>query len=198
MDWRTPRDLSPPLSESSPIHLDGATSHLKSELRWLGYWFTPCLTTTLHFTKRLPKAQATFVVVKSLFPPGMGLRLFICHMLASSPLFPMLTYAGVVLTPTAHVLQIMFSFWDKVQRWTTKCFLCTPTDIVGYRGRPTASRPPTSIEKEVGHSESSVLPPGNQPKCHSPPLLGPNALTTSHLPSPAPPPGKECRKTSPT
>jgi len=75
-----------------------------SELRWLGYWFTPSLTTTPHFTKRLAKAQAAFMAVKRLSPPGMGLLPFLCHRLASSLLCPILTYGGENFTPSAHAV----------------------------------------------------------------------------------------------
>jgi len=54
--WRTGRDRGP--VDRSPIHLDGSIFHPKDEVRWLGYWFTPSLSTTPHFTKRLAKAQA--------------------------------------------------------------------------------------------------------------------------------------------
>jgi len=79
--WRTIKDRGP--IPRSPIHLDGAVFHPKDEVRWLGYWFTPSISSTPHFTKRLAKAQAAFVAVKRLSPPGMGLPPFLCHRLGT-------------------------------------------------------------------------------------------------------------------
>jgi len=126
--WRTNRDRGP--ISHSPIHLDGSIFPPKDEVRWQGYWFTPSFSTTPHFTKRLAKAQAAFVAVKRLSPPGMGLPLFLCHRLASWLLFPILSYGADTFKPTVHMTRKLSAFWHKVQRWTTNCFACTPTDIL--------------------------------------------------------------------
>jgi len=126
--WRTNRDRGP--VSRSPIHLDGSIFPPKDEVRWLGYWFTPSISTTTHFTKRLTKAQAAFVAVRRLSPPGMGLPPFLCHRLASSLLFPILSYGADVFRPTVHMTRKMSAFWHKIQRWSTNCFACTPTDIL--------------------------------------------------------------------
>ena len=112
--WRTTRDRGP--VSCSPIHLDGSIFPPKDEVRWLGYWFTPSFSTTPHFTKRLAKAQAAFVAVKRLYPPGMGLPPFLCHRLASSLLFLILSYGADTFKPTAHMSRKLSSFWHKVQR----------------------------------------------------------------------------------
>jgi len=126
--WRTNRDRGP--VSRSPIHLDGLIFPPKDEVRWLGYWFTPSISTTPHFTKRLARAQAAFVAVKRLSPPGMGLPPFLCHRLASSLLFPILSYGADTFKPTVHMIRKLTAFWHKVQRWTTNCVACTPTDIL--------------------------------------------------------------------
>jgi len=126
--WRTNRDRAP--ISHAPVHLDGSVFKPKDEVRWLGYWFTPSMSTTTHFTKRLAKAQAAFVAVKRLSPPGMGLPPFLCHRLASSLLFPILTYGADVFTPTYHMTRKLAAVWHKVQRWMTNCFTCTPLDIL--------------------------------------------------------------------
>jgi len=74
---RSPRDSRSPTWTTSVFTPKG-------EVRWLGYWFTPLISTTPHFVKRLAKAQAAFVAVKRLSPPGVGLPPFLCHRLASS------------------------------------------------------------------------------------------------------------------
>jgi len=126
--WRTKRDRGP--ISRAPIHLDWSVFTPKKEVRWLGDWFTSSLSTTPHFVMRLAKAQAAFVAVTRLSPPGMGLPLFLCHWLASSLLFPILSYGADTFTPTAHMTRKLPVFWHKVQRWTTNCFVCTPTDIL--------------------------------------------------------------------
>ena len=88
------------------------------------------MSTTPHFTKRLAKAQAAFVAIKRVSPPGMGLPPFLCHRLASSLLFPVLRYGVDVFVPSSHMVKKHAVFWHKVQRCTTNCFLSTPTDIL--------------------------------------------------------------------
>ena len=128
INWRKNRDRDP--ISNAPVHLDGSVFTPKSEVRWLGYWFTPSNSTTPHFVKRLAKAQAAFVVVKRLSPPGIGLPPFLCHRLASSLLFPLLSYGADIFTPTVHMVRKLSVFWHKVQRWTTNCFMSTTTDIL--------------------------------------------------------------------
>ena len=126
--WRTNRDRDP--ISNVPVHLHGSLFTPKSEVRWLGYWFSPSISTTPHFVKRLAKAQAAFVAVKRLSPPGIGLPPFLCHRLASSLLFPILSYGADAFVPTVHMVRKLSVFWHKVQRWTTNCFMSTPTDIL--------------------------------------------------------------------
>ena len=64
--WRTIRDRSP--VSHSPVHLEGSIFPRQKMVRWLGYWFTPSISTTPHFTMRLAKAQAGFVAIKRLSP----------------------------------------------------------------------------------------------------------------------------------
>jgi len=126
--WRTNRDRDP--ISNAPVHRDGSVFTARGEVRWLGYGFSPSISTTPHCVKRLAKAQAAFVAVKPLSPPGIGLPPFLCHRLASSLLFPILSYGADVFMPTAHMIRKLSVFWHKVQRWTTNCFMSTPTDIL--------------------------------------------------------------------
>jgi len=123
--WRTNRDRGP--ISHAPIHLDGAIFTPKDEVRWLGYWITPLISTTTHFVKRQAKAQAAFVAIKRFAPPAMGLPPFLYHRLASSLRFPILSYGADTFLPTVHMTRKLSAFWHKVQRWTTKSFSCTPT-----------------------------------------------------------------------
>jgi len=110
--WRTNRERGP--ISKAPIHLDGSFFKPKAEIRWLGYWFTPSISITPHFVKRLAKAQAAFVTVKRLSPLGMGLPPFLCHRLASSLLFPILSYSSDTFTPTVQMTRKLSAFWHKV------------------------------------------------------------------------------------
>ena len=63
----------------------------------------------------------------------MGLPPFLYHRLASSLLFPILSYGADTFKPTVHMTRKLSAFWHKVQRWTTNCFSCTPTDILAVK-----------------------------------------------------------------
>ena len=62
--WRTPlrRDLAGAPSRP-PICLDGQIFASLPCVRWLGYWFTPNLASSAHFSKRLGLAQGAFTTV---------------------------------------------------------------------------------------------------------------------------------------
>jgi len=126
--WRTASDRDPVCP--SPIYLDGSIFPPKNEVHWLGYWFTPSLATTPDFTKRLAKAHMAFVAVKRLSPPGKGLPPFLCHWLASSLLFHILSYGADTFRPSVHMLRKLSAFRPKVPRWATNCFSCTSSDIL--------------------------------------------------------------------
>jgi len=159
--WRTNRDKDP--ISNAPIHLDGSVFTPKAEVRWLGYWFTPSISMTPHFVKRLAKAQPAFVAVKRLSPPGIGLPPFLCHRLASSLLFPILSYGADAFSPTVHMTRKLSAFWHKVQRWVTNCFMCTPTDILAVE----ACLPPLELlltyKRRLAHLRILCSPPEINP-----------------------------------
>lgn len=88
--WRTPRDRES--TSRSAISLDGTLFHPSATVRWLGYWFTPSMETTIHFQRRLSLAQGAFAAVRQLSPPGMALAPHMCRRLASGLILPILTY----------------------------------------------------------------------------------------------------------
>jgi len=126
--WRTPSQRTP--ISMAPIVLEGHLFHPSEVVRWLGYWFTPALSPTHHFRHRLSLAQAVFSFVKRLSSPGVGVRPFQCHRIATGLLCPILMYGADLLTPTYTALRGMNSFWHRVQRWTTNNFFSTPTSIL--------------------------------------------------------------------
>ena len=178
--WRTNRD-SDPIS-NTPVHLDGSVFTPKSEVRWRGYWFTPSISTTPHVVKRLAKAQAAFVAVKPLSPPGMGLPPFLCHRLASSLLFPLLSYGADVFLPTVHMSRKLSVFLHKVQRWTTNCFVSTPTDILAIE----ACLPPLvlllSYKRRLAHLRIMCSPPEITPATARLPLSVQTPFLHRHSP----------------
>jgi len=159
--WRMTRDRGPICN--APVHLDGSLFTPKGEVRWLGYWFSPSISTTPHFVKRLAKAQAAFVAVKRLSPPGIGLPPFLCHRLASSLLFPILSYGADVFTPTAHMIRKLSVFWHKVQRWTTNCFMSTPTDILAIEACLPALGLLIAYKRRLAHLRILCSPPEINP-----------------------------------
>jgi len=158
---RTNRDKAP--ISNAPIYLDGSVFTPKGEVRLLGYWFTPSISTTPHFVKRPAKAQAAFVAVKRLSPPGIGLPPYLCHRLASSLLFPILSYGADAFVPTVHMTSRLAAFWHKVQRWTTNCFMSTPTDILAIE----ACLPPLDLligyKRRLAHLRIICSPPEINP-----------------------------------
>jgi len=126
--WRTPSQRTPPSTAS--IEQEGHLLHLFGVVRWLGYWFTPALSSTHHFRHRLSLAQAIFSFVKRLSSPGAGVRPFLCHRIATGLLRSILTYGADLLTPTHTTLRGMNSFWHNVQRWPTNNSFSIPISIL--------------------------------------------------------------------
>src|SRR5437868_5746468 len=69
--WRMTRNRAP--ISSAPVCLNNSLFHPSSLVHWLGYWFTPSMDTTPHFTQRQALAQGAFATVKQLFSLGSDL-----------------------------------------------------------------------------------------------------------------------------
>lgn len=95
-------------------------------VRWLGYWFTPAIHTTLHFLKRLALAEATFTTVRRLSTAGKGLSSWCNRQLVFGAILPILTYGRNPFTPDSSTTKKLDAFWHKVLRWTTNSFCMTP------------------------------------------------------------------------
>src|SRR5207237_6311060 len=118
--WRIIRDGAP--ISSAPVCLDGLLFHPSSLLCWLGYWFTPSMDTTPHFTKRLALAQGAFATIKQLSSPGAGLPPYLNRRLAIGLLLPILTYGCDLFSPNMSMQNKMTVFWNRVMRCITNCF----------------------------------------------------------------------------
>jgi len=127
--WRTPSQRHSRKC-LSPIQIKGELFRPRDSVRWLGYWFTPPLDSSAHFSRRLALAQAVFALIRRLRPPGTGLALYLCHRLATSLIAPILLYGADLFTPSVGASPRLHIFWHKLQRWTTNCFSATPTGIL--------------------------------------------------------------------
>jgi len=98
------------------------------------------------------------------------------HCLASSLLFPILSYRGHIFHPTAPMARKMAVFSQKVQRWCTNCFACTLTDILVIE----AYLPPLDLllayKKQLANLRLLCSPPEINPTMAS---LAPSVQTTS-------------------
>jgi len=82
---RGPHSRGIPLSPAPPsICLDRQLFPPLHCVRWLGYWFTPNLASSAHFSKRLRLAQGAFATVKGLSLPGSSLSPHLAYRLAIS------------------------------------------------------------------------------------------------------------------
>jgi len=140
IDWRTPSQRHSPKC-ASPIQIKGELFHRQDSVRWLGYWFTPALDPSAHFSRRLALAQGAFALVRRLSPPGAGLAPYLCHRLATSLIAPIVLYGADLFTPSVGTTNCLNSFWHNVQRWTTNCFSATHTGILSIE----SSLPPVSL-----------------------------------------------------
>jgi len=127
--WRTPSQRHSELC-LLPIQLDGEIFHPRDSLRWLGYWFTPTLSTSTHFSHRLALAPGAFALIRRLSPLGAGLAPYLCHRLATSLVARILLHGADLFTPNAGSFPRLNTFWHKVQRWATNCFSSTPISIL--------------------------------------------------------------------
>jgi len=69
--WRTPKDHSD--VSFAPIVINDILFSPSQAVRWLGYWLTPTIQSSIHFRRRLALAQASFTPVQQLSVAGKGL-----------------------------------------------------------------------------------------------------------------------------
>jgi len=75
--WRTPSQKTPHVC--APIKLHRQLFHPSRARRLLGYWLSPSLNSSHHFSNHLSLAQASFSFVKPLSSPGARARPCLCH-----------------------------------------------------------------------------------------------------------------------
>ena len=121
--WRTTRSNEPPCS--LPVQLEDQLFNPQSNLKWLGFIFTPAFDSRSNFSRRYTLANAALPTIRDLSPPGMGLPPYICLSLACLLLAPILLYGSAVWNPPRSIMGPMSVFWHRVCRWITNCFSST-------------------------------------------------------------------------
>jgi len=160
--WRTPSQRHSEVC-LSPIQLDREPFHPRDSLRWLGYWFTPTLSPSTHFSRRRAQAQGAFTLIRHLSPPGTGLAPYGCHRFARSLVGPILLYGVDLFTPNAGSLSRLNTFWHKVQTWATNCFSSTPIGILAIESCLPAVPLLVLQRQRLAALQTVCSPPGVKP-----------------------------------
>jgi len=160
--WRTPSQRHSQKS-LSPIQPDGDIFHPCDSLRWLGYWFTPTLSSSTHFSRRLALAQGAFALVRCPSPPGAGLAPSLCHRFATSLVAPILLYGADLFMPNMGSFTRVSTFWHKVQRWATNCFSSTHIGILAIESCLHPIRLLVSQKQSLGALRTVCSPPSVNP-----------------------------------
>ena len=121
---------------------------------------------------------------KRLSPPGIGLPPILWHRLASSLLFPILSYGVDVFKPTVHMTRKLSAFWHKVQRWSTNCFTCTPTDILAVEAWLPSLDLLLAYKRRLVSLRVMCSPPGINPGGSPTPSLPPDTVAVPPCPRP--------------
>jgi len=109
-------------------------------VRWLGYWLTPTLHSSVHSLRGLALAKASFTTIRQLSAAGKGLSSWCNRKLVFGAILPILTYGCDLFVSDTATLKKFNSFWHVVLRCTTNCFYTTALRAL-YRE---ASLPPIS------------------------------------------------------
>ena len=136
--WRTLKDRSD--ISFTPIVINDMLFPSSQVVRWLGYWLTRTLHSSVHFLRRLALAKASFTTIRQLSAAGKGLSSWCHRKLVFGAIFPILTYSCDLFVPDAATRRKFNAFWHVVLRWTTNCFYTTALGALYQE----ASLPPIS------------------------------------------------------
>jgi len=112
--WRTPKDCSD--VSFAPIVINDMLFPPSQAVRWLGYWLTPAIQTSIHFRRRLALAQASFTTIRQVSAAGKGLSFWCNRKLVFGAILPILTYGCDLFIPDAGTLKKLDPFWHGVHR----------------------------------------------------------------------------------
>jgi len=124
----------------APIVINDLLVPPSQAVRWLDYWPTPTLHSSVHFLRRLALAKASFATIRQLSAAGKGLSSWCNRKLVFGAILPILNYGCDLFVPDTATLRKFDSFWHVVLRLTTNCFYTTALGAL-YRE---ASLPPIS------------------------------------------------------
>ena len=136
--WRTPKHHSD--VSFAPSVINDMLFPPFQVVRWLVYWLTTTLHSSVHFLTRLALAKASFTTIRQLSAAGKGLSSWCNSKLGFGAILPILTYGCDLFDPDTATLRKLNLFWHVVLRWTTNCFYTTALGAL-YRE---ASLPPIS------------------------------------------------------
>jgi len=68
--WTTPKDRSD--VSFAPIVINDMPFPPSQAVRWLGYWLTPTIHSSVHFLRQLALAKASFTTIRQLSAAGKG------------------------------------------------------------------------------------------------------------------------------
>jgi len=138
-------------------------------VRWLGYWFTPTLHSSVHFLRRLALAKASFTTIPQLSAGGKGLSSWCNRKLVFGAILPILTYGCDLFVPYSATLRnsTRSSIWCSGGQQIA----FTPPPSVLCTERPHYHPFPLSANTDVGQLPSvwsaplrnSTLPPLGYP-----------------------------------
>jgi len=121
--WRTQKDRSH--VSFAPIVINDMLFPPSQAIRWLGYWLTLTIQSSIHFKRLLVLAQASLTTVRQLSVAGKGLSFWCNKKLVFGAILPIVTYGCNLFIPDAATLQKLDPSWHGVPRWTTNCFYTT-------------------------------------------------------------------------
>jgi len=138
-------------------------------VKWLGYWLTPTLHSSVPFLRRLALAKASFTTIRQLSAAGKGLSSWCHRKLVFGAILPILTYGCDLFVPDAATLRKFDTFWHAVSSGQVIAF--TPPPSVLGTGRPRFHPFPPYANTAVGQLPSawseplrnSTLPPPGSP-----------------------------------
>jgi len=106
--WRTRKDR---LDVSfAPIVINDMLFPPSQVERWLGYWLTPTLHSSVHFLRPLALAKASFTTIRQLSAAGKGLSAWCNRKLVFGAILPILTYGCDLFVPDAASLRKLNTF----------------------------------------------------------------------------------------
>ena len=112
--WRTPKDRSD--VSFAPIVINDMLFPPSQTVRWLGYWLTPTIYSSVHFLRRLALAKASFPSIGQLSAAGKSLSSWCNRKLVFGAILLILTYGCDVFVLDTATLKKLNSFCHGVPR----------------------------------------------------------------------------------